>query len=122
MRPRIYLSILAALLLVLPAIGIANAQEPAAPVITDQASATITTLTTNEVVQAASEAQVSDDVVAAVAEMETLTFVCGDCSVPYCRGANRGTPCGDGRWCIPANTMLCPGTSEWDCQCARYYN
>jgi hypothetical protein len=120
MRSRSYLTILAAMLLV--SIGIVNAEEPAAPVITEQASESIDNdgalMTPVEPVACGSQV-LTDDL-----KTEGYSNKCGQCSVhSYCRGLTRGTPCPGGTtWCIPVDTMFCPGTDDWDCKCARYYN
>jgi len=120
MRAKSFLPVLATILLVLPAIGVVNAQETAAPAITEQANQTIDI---TAVEQTATESQVSNDALEAINQAETLTNVCGECSTAtFCRGAIRGTSCGFDKWCIPTNTLLCPGTSDWNCQCARNYN
>jgi hypothetical protein len=108
MRPRAFLLVLTAILLVLPATGIVNAEEAAAPETTEQLACVAQTPA-----DAAEEISI---------QTEVYTNRCGDCSVSRCRGLTRGTSCGFGLWCIPTDTMFCPGTDDWDCQCAKYYN
>jgi hypothetical protein len=107
MRPRAFLQILAAILLILPVTGIVNAEE-AGPEITEQLACVPQTLA-----DTAEETSI---------QTEAYTNTCGSCSVHQCRGVTRGTPCGFDLWCIPTNTLFCSGTSDWDCQCAKYYN
>jgi hypothetical protein len=126
MRSRSYLFILAAMLLVLPATGIVNAEEAEEPAVTEQVSETSDT----NVEQVADEAMTLDEPLtcepqgaAGNFEPEVYTNKCGQCSVhSICRGVTRGTPCGFGKWCIPVDTMFCPGTDDWDCKCASHYN
>lgn len=108
MRQRGYLAILMAMFFVLPATGIVNAEEAPALAITEQA---------------ACETQVSTDAVeASLFDTEVYMNKCGSCSTHICQGVVRGTYCAPGKWCIPTDTMFCPGTDDWDCQCARHYN
>ena len=121
MLQRSCLPILAAMLLVLPATGIVNAEDLAEPAITEQVSENIT-LNDTDVEPVTCDSQVlADALEAEPIQTEGLTNICGSCSRYPCKGVTRGTPCASGKWCIPATTMLCPGTSDWDCRCASNY-
>jgi hypothetical protein len=119
MRAKSFLPVLVAALLVLPAIGIVNAQETAAPAITEQADQSIDLTAVD---QTATEVQVSNDALEAFVEAEGISDICGACSRDGCAGLYRGTVCGYRMWCIPVNTTFCSDTYDWDCRCARYYN
>jgi ABC-type transport system substrate-binding protein len=114
MKSRSFLVVLA-MLLVVPAI--VNAEEAAEPAPADQAQI-------NDVEQVADEPLTCEPQASTETfDPEAYTDTCGQCSTySFCRGVPRGTPCGYGKWCIPTNTMFCPGTQDWNCQCARHYN
>lgn len=67
------------------------------------------------------EAGILADLFAAPIMKLGYTNTCGSCSVTQCRGLQRGTWCAPGKWCIPTLTNFCPGTQDWDCQCASHY-
>lgn len=126
MQSKRFLVILAAILFVLPATGIVNAEEAEVPA--EQVSENTNTIndtdTDNNVEQTealACQAPVEADVFAPD-QPAVYTNKCGSCSVSGCRGVTRGTYCGGGKYCIPTDTLFCPGTDDWDCQCAKYYN
>lgn len=123
MKAKSFLLAMLALLLLGAMAGaaeLAQAAAPAAPPAVAEFEALVELFNATSTSENCGKSLLPELDAAPIVEM-AYTNTCGQCSNNPCKGRTRGTPCGFNVWCIPTLTNFCPGTQDWDCQCASHY-